>query len=40
MKAQKALLAITRKIPIITYNVPKTKQKFDSKKKLQNVKSD
>jgi transposase len=32
MKSQKALLAITRKILVIIYNVLKTKQKFDPKK--------
>ena len=35
MKSQKALIAITRKILVIVYNVLKTKQPFDPKKNLQ-----
>jgi len=35
MKSQKALIAITRKILVIIYNVLKTKQPFDPKKNLQ-----
>jgi transposase len=34
MKSQKALIAITRKILVITYNVLKTKQPFDATKNL------
>ncbi|MDR1595193.1 MAG: IS110 family transposase, partial [Prevotellaceae bacterium] len=40
MKPQKALLAITRKILVIIYNVLKTKQLFDPKRNLQAVKPD
>jgi transposase len=40
MKSQKALLAITRKILVIIYNVLKTKQKFNPKRNLQVVKPD
>jgi len=32
MKSQKALIAITRKILVIIYNVLKTEQGFDPKK--------
>jgi len=39
MKSQKALIAITRKILVIIYNVLKTKQPFDPKKNLQAVKA-
>jgi len=35
MKPQKALIAITRKILVITYNVLKTEQPFDPKKNVQ-----
>ena len=35
MKSQKALIAITRKILVIIYNVLKTKQPFDPKRNLQ-----
>jgi transposase len=35
MKSQKALIAITRKILVIIYNVLKTKQPFDHKKNMQ-----
>jgi transposase len=35
MKSQKALIAITRKILVIIYNVLKTKQPFDPKKNIQ-----
>ena len=35
MKSQKALIAITRKILVIIYNVLKTKQPFDPKKNVQ-----
>jgi transposase len=35
MKSQKALLAITRKIPVIIFNVLKTGQAFDPRKKIQ-----
>ena len=35
MKSQKALIAITRKILVIIYNVLKTKQPFDLKKNMQ-----
>jgi len=35
MKPQKALIAITRKILVITYNVLKTEQPFDPKRNLQ-----
>jgi len=34
MKSQKALIAITRKILIITYNVLKEKQPFDPEKEF------
>jgi transposase len=37
MKAQKALLAITRKILVIIFNVLKTKQPFDPKRNIQAV---
>ena len=37
MKSQKALLAITRKILVIIYNVLKTKQPFDQKRNLQAI---
>ena len=37
MKSQKALIAITRKILVIIYNVLKTKQPFDAKKNLQAI---
>jgi transposase len=40
MKAQKALLAITRKTPVIIFNVLKTGQAFDPKKNIQAVKPD
>jgi transposase len=40
MKSQKALLAITRKMLVIIYNVLKTKQPFDPKRNLQVVKPD
>ena len=39
MKSQKALIAITRKMLVIIYNVLKTKQPFDAKKNLQAVKA-
>jgi len=39
MKSQKALIAITRKILVIVYNVLKTRQPFDPKKSLQAVKA-
>jgi transposase len=39
MKSQKALLAITRKILVIIYNVLKTGKPFDPKKNLQAVKA-
>ena len=39
MKSQKALIAITRKIVVIIYNVLKTKQPFDPKKNIQAVKA-
>jgi hypothetical protein len=35
MKSQKALIAITRKLPVIIYNVLKTKQAFDNHRNLQ-----
>jgi transposase len=35
MKSQKALIAITRKILVIIYNVLKTKKPFDPKKNIQ-----
>jgi len=35
MKSQKALIAITRKILVIIYNVLKTKQPFDPKRNIQ-----
>ena len=35
MKSQKALIAITRKILVVIYNVLKTKQPFDHKKNMQ-----
>jgi transposase len=38
MKTQKALLAITRKMLVIIYNVLKTKQQFDPTRNLQAVK--
>jgi transposase len=37
MKSQKALIAITRKILVIIYNVLKTKQPFDANRNLQAV---
>ena len=37
MKSQKALIAVTRKILVIIYNVLKTKQPFDHKKNMQAV---
>ena len=37
MKSQKALLAITRKILVIIYNVLNTKQPFDAKRNLQAI---
>jgi len=37
MKSQKALIAITRKILVVVYNVLKTKQPFDPKRNLQAV---
>ena len=37
MKSQKALLAITRKILVIIFNVLKTKQPFDPKRNIQAV---
>jgi transposase len=40
MKPQKALPAITRKMPVIIYNVLKTTQAFDPNRNLQTVKSD
>jgi hypothetical protein len=40
MKSQKALLAITRKILVIIFNVLKSGQPFDPKKNLQAVKPD
>jgi transposase len=40
MKPQKALLAITRKMLVIIYNVLKTKQPFDEKRNLQTIMSD
>jgi transposase len=40
MKAQKALLAITRKILVIIFNVLKTEKPFDPKKNLQALVSD
>jgi transposase len=40
MKSQKALLAITRKMLVIIYNVLKTKQPFDKTRNLQTVVSD
>jgi transposase len=35
MKSQKALIAITRKILVVIYNVLKTKQPFDAKRNMQ-----
>jgi hypothetical protein len=35
MKSQKALIAITRKILVIIYNVLKTKQPFDQRRNMQ-----
>ena len=35
MKVQKAIIAITRKILVIIYNVLKTKQPFDPNRNLQ-----
>jgi len=35
MKSQKALIAITRKILVVVYNVLKTRQPFDPKKNIQ-----
>jgi hypothetical protein len=35
MKSQKALIAITRKILVIIYNVPKTGKPFDPSRNLQ-----
>jgi transposase len=37
MKSQKALIAITRKILVIIYNVLKTRQPFDPSRNLQAV---
>jgi transposase len=37
MKSQKALLAITRKMLVVIYNVLKTKQPFDSKRNIQAI---
>ena len=37
MKEQKALIAITRKILVIIYNVLQTKQPFDVNKNLQAI---
>jgi len=37
MKSQKALIAITRKILVVIYNVLKTKQPFDTNKNLQGI---
>jgi len=37
MKSQKALIAITRKILVIIYNVLKTKQPFDVKRNIQAI---
>jgi transposase len=39
MKSQKALIAITRKILVIIYNVLKTKEPFDQKRNLQETKA-
>jgi len=35
MKSQKALIAITRKLLVIIYNVLKTGQPFDAKRNMQ-----
>jgi transposase len=40
MKSQKALLAITRKILVIIFNVLKTRQPFDKNRNLEAVKPD
>jgi hypothetical protein len=40
MKSQKALLAITRKILVIIFNVLKTGKAFEPKKNLQATLSD
>jgi transposase len=37
MRSQKALIAITRKVLVIIYNVLKTKQPFDSKRNIQAI---
>jgi len=39
MKPQKALIAITRKILVIIYNVLKTKQPFDPNRNMQAIKA-
>ena len=39
MKSQKALIAITRKILVIIYNVLKTKQPFDPNRNIQAIKA-